>query len=323
MKKLLITVIMIVAILPLRAQNDKCNNAKNNMEEALKVGNCKQVESFYNSIYLKEYKCPRDKNIELKIANCGKDNTPKPKPKPTPPTQPTSKDQTITVNGVSFKMVYVEGGTFTMGCTSEQGGCDYDEKPAHQVTLSSYSIGETEVTQALWKAVMGYNPSYYKGDYLPVENVSWDDVQTFISELNRKTGRTFRLPTEAEWEYAARGGNKSRGYKYSGSNTIGDVAWYWDISGKKTQPVKTKKPNELGLYDMSGNVYEWCEDWYGSYGSASQTNPKGPSTGSRRVYRGGSWLDSAWFCRVSFRSDDFALPLPRGSYLGFRLVLVQ
>ena len=231
-------------------------------------------------------------------------------------------DMVFNVDGVSFKMVYVEGGFFLMGCTSEQGGdCYGDEKPAHQVKLSSYSIGETEVTQSLWKAVMGYNPSYYKGDDLPVENVSWDDVQTFINELNSKTGRTFRLPTDAEWEYAARGGNKSRGYKYSGSNAIGDVAWYDDNSGEKTHPVKTKKANELGIYDMTGNVWEWCEDWYGEYSSASQTNPKGPSTGSDRVLRGGGWGDNARRCRVSARGGSSASN--RVIALGFRLVLVQ
>ena len=175
----------------------------------------------------------------------------------------------FTVNGVSFTMVKVDGGTFTMGATPEQGSDAYgDQKPAHQVKLSDYYIGETEVTQELWQAVMGSNPSNFKGSNLPVEEVSWND------------GQKFRLPTEAEWEYAARGGAKSRGYKYSGSNNIGDVAWYIDNSGFKTHSVKTKSPNELGLYDMSGNVWEWCQDWYDSYGSSAQTNPTGASSGS-------------------------------------------
>ena len=233
---------------------------------------------------------------------------------------PLSSNQTFTVAGVSFTMVFVEGGTFTMGATSEQGDdADDDEKPTHSVTLSDYYIGETEVTQALWKAVMGSNPSYFKGDNLPVENVSYDDVKTFITKLNQKTGKTFRLPTEAEWEYAARGGGKSKGYKYSGSNNIDDVAWYEDNSNNKTHPVKTKQPNELGIYDMTGNVWEWCSDKYGAYSSSSQTNPTGPSLGSNRVFRGGSWGYFAWYCRASNRSYDDLSYL--NFILGFRLAL--
>jgi formylglycine-generating enzyme required for sulfatase activity len=228
--------------------------------------------------------------------------------------------ETITVNGVSFNMVRVDGGTFTMGATSEQGSDAWDsEKPAHQVTLSTYSIGETEVTQALWQAVMGSNPSNWQGDNLPVEQVSWEDCQTFIQKLNQLTGRRFRLPTEAEWEYAARGGNKSRGYKYSGSNSIGDVAWYDSNSSYKTHPVKTKQANELGLYDMNGNVYEWCQDRYGSYRRRSQTNPDGPSSGSSRVDRGGSWFNVARDCRVSSR--NYSSPGNAVSNLGLRLAL--
>ena len=228
--------------------------------------------------------------------------------------------ETITVNGVSFNMVRVDGGTFMMGATSEQGSdAESDEKPAHQVTLSTYSIGETEVTQALWQAVMGSNPSNFKGDQRPVEKVSWDDCQTFIQKLNQLTGRKFRLPTEAEWEYAARGGNKSRGYKYSGSNTISAVAWYDDNSSSSTHDVKTKQANELGLYDMSGNVWEWCQDWYGSYSSGAQTNPTGALRGSNRVDRGGSWLDDARSCRVANR--DYYSPDFRYSNRGLRLAL--
>jgi len=199
-------------------------------------------------------------------------------------------------------MVYVEGGTFTMGATEEQGdGSEYYEKPAHQVTLSSFYICKHEVTQDEWEAVMGSNPSKFKGKRRPVEKVSWEDCQTFISKLNSITGKQYRLPTEAEWEYAARGGNCSNGYKYSGSNTLSNVAWYRDNSGNKTHEVMTKSPNELGLYDMSGNVWEWCSDWYGGYLSSDQTNPKGPSSGSYRVQRGGSWDDGARRCRVSYR----------------------
>ncbi len=229
-------------------------------------------------------------------------------------------DKTFTVSGVSFTMKAVEGGTFTMGATSEQGSDAYsDEKPAHRVTLSSFMMGETEVTQALWQAVMGINPSTFKGDNLPVEQVSWEDCQEFIRKLNEQTGQHFRLPTEAEWEYAARGGSKSNGYKFSGSNTIGDVAWYDGNSGSKTHPVKQKGVNELGLYDMSGNVWEWCQDWYGSYSSSAQSNPTGASSGFYRVYRGGSWLYDARFCRVSSRFLN--TPSNRLSDLGFRLAL--
>ena len=229
----------------------------------------------------------------------------------------SASSQTITVNGISFKMVKVEGGTFQMG--SNDSDANSDEKPVHSVTLSDYYIGETEVTQALWTAVMGNNPSRWKGDNLPVEQVSWDDCRTFIGKLNSLTGKNFRLPTEAEWEFAARGGCKSNGYKYSGSNTLGNVAWYKDNSGSQTHPVKTKQANELGLYDMSGNVWEWCQDWKGSYSSGSQTNPKGPTTGSDRVYRGGSWYHYARGCRVSYRFNY--APDGRRHYLGLRLAL--
>ncbi len=217
-------------------------------------------------------------------------------------------------------MVYVEGGTFTMGATSEQGRDAYDdEKPTHQVTLSSFRIGKYEVTQREWRAVMGSNPSYFKGDNLPVENVSWDDCQKFISKLNQLTGKYFRLPTEAEWEYAARGGNRSRGYKYSGSVNLDNVAWFSDNSGNTTHNVGTKQPNELGLYDMSGNVYEWCQDCYGDYSSSAQINPTGSSSGSFRVIRGGSWYGYAGCCRVSNR--DYYAPSYRSINLGLRLAL--
>ena len=232
--------------------------------------------------------------------------------------------KTYEANGVSFQMVEVRGGTFTMGATSEQASDAFDdEKPAHSVTLSSYYIGKTEVTQELWQAVMGSNPSYYKGDRKPVECVSWDDCQTFISKLNSLTGKKFRLPTEAEWEFAARGGIKSKGYKYSGSNTLGDVAWYDDNSGSTTHDVGTKNPNELGLYDMSGNVYEWCNDWYGYdyYGSSPSNNPIGPGSGTHRVCRGGSWSGIARDCRSSDR--DYGTPGVRHGGLGLRLCLSE
>lgn len=226
-------------------------------------------------------------------------------------------NQTFTVNRVQFTMVAVEGGTFTMGATSEQGGdADEDEKP-HEVTLSDYYIGQTEVTQALWKAVMGSNPSSHKGDNLPVENVSWYDCRVFIQVLNQLTGKQFRLPTEAEWEYAARGGRKSQGYKYAGGNNIGSVAWCDGNSGNETHPVGTKQANELGIYDMSGNVWEWCSDWYGGYQSSSQSDPQGPSSGSDRVGRGGGCYSDAWNCRVSIRNNS--APVGRSFNLGLRL----
>ena len=230
-------------------------------------------------------------------------------PQPILPSQSAAQSESnpnvlpITVNGITFNMIKVDGGTFTMGATSEQKNPDDDEKSTHQVTLSSYYIGESEMTQALWTAVMGNNPSRFKGDNLPVEKVSWEDCQTFIGKLNGLTGKRFRLPTEAEWEYAARGGKRSNHTQYSGGSMIDDVAWYKGNSGSKTHSVKTKKPNELGLYDMSGNVLELCQDWYGSYGSNAQTNPTGPSSGSYRVYRGGSWLRTVWYCRSSSRDS--------------------
>ena len=218
-------------------------------------------------------------------------------------------------------LVYVSGGTFTMGATTEQSGeADSDESPTHSVTVSSFYMGQTEVTQAQWKAVMGNNPSIFEGDNLPVENVTYEDAQAFCRELSRLTGKTYRLPTEAEWEYAARGGNKSQGCKYSGSHSIDRVAWYDDNSGGKTHAVATKQANELGLYDMSGNVWEWCSDWKGSYSSSSQTNPKGASSGQYRVNRGGSWGNDARGCRVSYR--NYNTPSNRSSNLGFRVVLV-
>ena len=224
-------------------------------------------------------------------------------------------------DGISVDMVRVEAGTFTMGATAEMKDPDDWEKPTHRVTLTNdYYIGKYEVTQVLWQAVMGNNPSKFKGDNLPVEQVSWEDCQKFLSKLNRITGKTFRLPTEAEWEYAARGGNKSRGYQYSGSNNLSDVAWIRDNSGKKTHAVGTKQPNELGIYDMSGNVWEWCQDWYGEYSSSSQINPTGANDGFRRVYRGGSWNNEVWGCRSSCRYDY--TPGLCG-YLGLRLVLSE
>ena len=236
--------------------------------------------------------------------------------------EPRAKEaKRIVVNDISFKMIPVEGGTFTMGATSEMTEPFDDENPTHQVTLSSYYIGETEVTQALWKAVMGSNPSNFKGDDLPVEQVSWDDCQTFINKLNALTGKNFRLPTEAEWEFAARGGNQSRHTQYSGSSRIDDVAWYQHNSGEETHPVKTKQPNELGIYDMSGNVSEWCQDWDSDYSSYAQTNPSGASSGSTHVIRGGCWCYVPWGCRSSGR--HYGAPEYSYNEIGLRLALSQ
>jgi formylglycine-generating enzyme required for sulfatase activity len=227
----------------------------------------------------------------------------------------------FSVNGITFKMIYVEGGTFMMGANEEDTDAYDGERPTHQVTLSSYFIGETVVTQALWETVMGENKnlSRFKGANRPVEMVSWDDCQEFIRKLNEKTKRNFRLPTEAEWEFAARGGNKSEGYKYAGSNNIKDVAWYNGNSKGETHPVAKYHPNELGLYDMSGNVWEWCLDWYGAYDNNSQTNPKGPKDGEDHVLRGGGWNNDSRNCRSLCRVSN--TPSLKIYDLGLRLAL--
>jgi len=226
--------------------------------------------------------------------------------------------------GLNIEMVDVRGGTFTMGCTPEQGSdCRDNEKPPRSVSLSDFSIGKYEVTQAQWKAVMGSNPSRFQGcDDCPVEKVSWNDVQEFIQKLNAQTGKTYRLPTEAEWEYAARGGSQSQGYQYAGGNNLDEVAWHGGNSGSKTHKVGSKAPNELGIYDMSGNVWEWCSDWYGDYTPEAQTNPTGPNSGSFRVLRGGSWyFNYALYFRSAYR--DFFNPNLASSIIGFRLVVLR
>lgn len=251
-------------------------------------------------------------------------------------TESVGRSRKFSINGVEFTMIRVKGGTFTMGGTAEQGSdCFEDEKPAHPVTLSDYYIGQTQVTQALWKAVMGTtirqqrdkaneNELYGEGDNYPMYYISWDECQQFVQKLNSLLSaqlgdKRFALPTEAQWEYAARGGKKSQGYKYSGSDRINEVAWHDANSGTTTHPVaSTDKANELKIYDMSGNVCEWCQDWYGSYNSLSQTNPTGASSGYSRVARGGSWSSNARYCRVSYR--DYWSPEFRIDCLGFRLV---
>ena len=229
--------------------------------------------------------------------------------------------EAFTVGDVTFRMVKVDGGSFDMGATDEQADGAYsNEFPVHHVTLSSYYIGKTEVTQGLWKAVMGTNPSSVRGVELPVSNVSWNDCMTFITKLNAMTGKSFRLPTEAEWEFAARGGNKSQGYIYAGSDDIDAVAWYFDNAcysyGRR---VAQKLPNELGIYDMCGNNYEWCADFYGDYPAEAQTNPQGPATGTDKVIRSGSWYTPADQCRNSSRV--YGALNETGVHLGLRLAL--
>lgn len=218
------------------------------------------------------------------------------------------------------EMVFVQGGTFYMGCTIEQNGdCYNSECPQHQVTVNSFYISKYEITQVQWEAIIGNNPSHFaKGDNYPVENVSWEDIQEFISILNAATGKNYRLPTEAEWEYAARGGDKTHRYKYSGSHNLSEVAWYGDNSKNTTHPVGIKMPNELGIYDMNGNVWEWCSDWYGDYSASKQQNPRGVYSGTYRVLRGGSFLTNARMCRVAHR--DHGNPEEHYLSMGFRLV---
>ncbi len=227
---------------------------------------------------------------------------------------------TVTPTTISDGFIHITGGTFDMGCTNEQKDCDDDEKPVHKVTLSDFYLSPYEVTQQQWKQVMGNNPSIASKDcdQCPVESVSWEEVQQFLQKLNAQNpGRNYRLPTEAEWEYAARGGNQSKGYLYAGSNNLGLVAWYSGNSGNKTQPVGQRKANELGLYDMSGNVLEWCSDSFGAYPSASQNDPSGPSSGSYRIYRGGSWNVIPKYCHVAGRS--YLEPDHHRDIVGFRL----
>ena len=240
------------------------------------------------------------------------------------------------VGDVAFTMIDVRGGSFTMGGTPEQEMPYHDEMPSHPVTVSDFAIGQTEVTQALWVAVMGRNPSEHIGMDLPVDRVSWTDCQLFLQRLDSITGLNFRLPTEAEWEYAARGGALSNHTQFAGSDTLTQVAWCYVNSGDQylvsawnfqdqvdnhcaTHPVATSKPNELGLYDMSGNVWEWCNDWYANYQPEAVSDPQGPAEGTRRVARGGSWAHVARYCRLSRRTSYN--PAFNLNINGFRLAL--
>ncbi len=244
---------------------------------------------------------------------------------PAPSAVKLSERSSFSVKDITFSMVKVKGGSFVMGATPEQlGEATPEEKPAHKVSLPDYWIGETEVTQALWAAVMDSCPyqielkEEMKGDSLPVSCVSWNDCQQFISKLNALTGKKFRLPTEAEWEFAARGGVESKGYKYSGSNSLTEVARYNVYASVFYYNVASYRPNELGIYDMSGSVAEWCEDWYGAYTEGEQISPKGPKTGEVRVSRGGGGTMDAPFFRVSSR--DGGAPERWFYHVGLRLV---
>lgn len=233
------------------------------------------------------------------------------------------KNKIFTVGDVSFEMVAVHGGTFMMGAADDiDGDAGDDEKPAHKVYLSDYHLGKYEVTRELWRAVMVSDPpeiSMINDDTCPVEKISWFDAMEFIEKLNAMTGERFRLPTEAEWEYAARGGEKSQNFKYSGSNNAAHVAWCFFNSGCMINPVGHLKANELGICDMSGNVWEWCADWYGRYEEGDVMNPTGPSEGERRVLRGGSWDFGAEYCRNTNRNSSN--PKSRFYVSGFRLAL--
>ncbi|GAB1448169.1 hypothetical protein MASR2M44_11750 [Bacteroidota bacterium] len=229
-----------------------------------------------------------------------------------------TEEQKWVVQEIEANMVSIPAGSFWMGCSEGDNECYDDEKRIHQVRLNGFKMSKYEVTQVQWEAIMGTNPSNFQGcSNCPVEQVSWNEAQKFIKKLNSLTRKNYRLPTEAEWEYAARGGEQND--KYSGSDDIGAVAWYYayDNSGSKTHPVGQKQANGYGLKDMSGNVWEWCNDWYGDYSSNSQNNPQGPSTGANRVYRGGSCYTYARSCRVSNRSSNS--PDYRYGNLGFRL----
>ena len=280
----------------------------------LDAGECEKAQRAYDAYRVENL---RNYDVEQRIEDCK-----------------TIKDKTFSVNGVSFKMIFVQGGTFQIGSYSG----DEDEKPVHSVTVSDFYIGEFEVTQALWWEVMGSNiyhqrdkantswPMFGVGANYPMYYVSHSEAEEFCGRLNQRLrnqlpdGYSFALPTEAEWEYAARGGNKTNAYTYAGGNYLSDVGWNEDNSSGSTHAVGTKKANELGLYDMSGNVYEWCADWYGSYGSSSQTDPKGPYSGSGRVLRGGGWRHGATDCRVANR--NVCIQSGRTD-IGFRLALVR
>jgi formylglycine-generating enzyme required for sulfatase activity len=315
--------VLLLASPALHAQ-DFLQKAKNYLD----AGNCEKAQMAYEAYKVEHPSGNAD--VEKRIAECRT-------PAQTPGNNKT--DQTFKVGDVTFKMIFVEGGTFQMGATSEQGSdAEKDEKPNHDVTLSDFYIGETEVTQSLWKAVMEWEPTYYggwtdeygRGATYPAYRVSWEECVQFCNELNSKLSRElppgykFALPTEAQWEYAARGGNRKSSYKYAGGGSIDEVAWYKENSGGKTHPVMGKRANALNIYDMSGNVWEWCEDWYSSSwysDNRNWTDPVNTNVTSIHMLRGGSWSCKASRCRVAIRGDF--TPSYRGNYSGFRLALVR
>lgn len=352
MKKYFLLIVMVMAAGVARGQYS--NTWLRMADSCLKAGNCNCAKGAYQTYQAIEGK--NNSGIERRIAECEKPTTGGNSTTGTTGSN-ERKNLTFEEKGVKFTMVYVEGGSYLMGAQKDNSsGANYDpeanddESPVHRVSVDDFYMGQTEVTQALWKAVMGDNPSYFKGDNLPVEEVSWDDVQEFIEKLNRLTGRTFRLPTETEWEYAARGGESTSLYTgeniriigWNNSPNLDKLAWYggncgqdytyragcdvskgrdisdWDEkqyndSKGGTHPVGLKQPNRYGLYDMLGNVREWCSDcWSSNYSSSADC--------SRRVNRGGSWSSGARYCRVADRS--YSSPDNRGNYMGFRLVLV-
>lgn len=322
-RRILIFLAALLSTIPLVAQYSPCYEAAFAEGKRLyEAGKYAQAKNYFNEAK----SCPDPNTIVVDewIGKCEKAMTDK-KNKPT-------NDLTISVNGISFVMKFVEGGTFYMGAQSDNpdepnfdSEALVEEQPVHKVMLSSFYIGETEVTQALWLEVMGEDPGwedkYGFGSNYPAYRVSWEDCQEFIRKLNDRTGKKFRLPTEAEWEYAARGGNKSKGYRYAGGNNVDQVSWHQDNSEDIAHPVKLKKANELKLYDMSGNLWEWCSDWYDEYNKDSQSNPQGPLDGTIRVLRGGSWSDDFDYGLLPNRF--FSAPGFAAYFIGVRLVLTQ
>lgn len=324
MKGISIQIIIILGALvfsfPALFAQDFLQKAKNYLD----AGNCEKAQQAYEA-YKVEHPAG-DAEVEQRIAKCGTSAQ---------TIGNNKKDLTFKVGDITFKMIFVNGGTFQMGSYSGEG----DERPVHNVSVSDFYMGEFEVTQALWQEVMGTTiyqqrdkastdrPMRGVGADYPMYYVNHTEAEEFCGRLNQRlrsqlpVGYSFTLPTEAEWEYAAKGGNKSNTYTYSGSNYLSEVGWYADNSGESTHTVGSKRANEFGLYDMSGNVWEWCFDWYGSYSSSSQTNPRGSISGSKRVLRGGSWLNSDAYCRVALR--NYGIPGYRDDDRGFRLAIVR
>ena len=313
--KFLYIAVMALCVLIVHAQSDDYSYYLQDAKKALNEGNCDKARRCYN-VY-KDLTMRLDSLMEKQIQSCGKELS----------------NFTEDAWGINMKMIWVEGGDFLMGCTSEQDSCESDEQNVRRVTVDGFYIGMLEVTQSQWEKVMGTSVSQQQnkansswsllgvGPNYPMFYVSWEEVTEFCRLLSNKTGKTYTLPTEAQWEYAARGGKKADGTKYAGSNMIDAVAWYYGNSGNSTHPCGTKRANALGIYDMSGNVCEWCKDWYSSsYTSYDTHNPSGPSSGSYRVFRGGCWYYDAPLCRVAYRG--VSSPGYRSSGLGFRVVLL-